>query len=440
MKERISSGHPGWRHPLEPNCGVDARSGLLEERKGVAVNFMPIPVSRGMQLCPRAASLRWRLYAYSTDIAPELVHTYAYQPEANWATFRPDWSDDGWRQGRAEAGFDGYARIAVAGAAPGARLCDLFEEEIPRPGPAPDWIAEEADRVAARVSALRRSGDAVLLLISDTHETTGGIWRDTLRCLKETAGRVGPDRLIHLGDLTDGMLPADYTMWIAGGIRRDMEALGLPLDGCLGNHDWNAFRGNPGRLTAGQCARSVLGRDTPWTKADLPQARLRLVYLDSFDPERGERYGFSGREMLWLWRTLARTPKGWRVAVFSHVPPLPEIHVWSKRIRGGETVLRLLERHHRRRGRVLCWIHGHNHVDQTMTTRMFPIVGIGCGKLEDFHEHKPAGGVTPPRRRGGPSQELFDVVLIHMDNSVDFIRFGAGEDRHLEGDACHAAG
>ena len=146
-------------------------------------------------------------------------------------------------------------------------------------------------------------------------------------------------------------------------------------------------------------------------------------------------HGFD-REIRWLRRTLLLTPVRRKVLVFSHVPPVAEIHVWSDTIRNGEAALSILDRFHRRRGGVIGWIHGHNHADQIYEKRAFPIIGIGCGKLEDFTEHKPEGSVTWPREQGGHSQELWDLLLIHpKEGSMDFLRFGAGEDRRVGGNA-----
>ena len=82
---------------------------------------------------------------------------------------------------------------------------------------------------------------------------------------------------------------------------------------------------------------------------------------------------------------------------------------------------------------MLGWIHGHNHADQIYDKRAFPIIGIGCSKIEDFLEHKPEGAVTYSRQQGGETQELWDLLVIHPSKmSMDFLRFGAGEDRHVE--------
>ena len=124
---------------------------------------------------------------------------------------------------------------------------------------------------------------------------------------------------------------------------------------------------------------------------------------------------------------------GWRVLVFSHVPPLPEIHVWSREIRHGRAMLRALEALARSgRNPVLGWIHGHNHTDQIIQPGRVPVIGIGCSKLESFPEHKPEGSRTWPRKPGCPEQELWDAVLIpDGENRLYLFRYGAGADRRV---------
>ena len=197
----------------------------------------------------------------------------------------------------------------------------------------------------------------------------------------------------------------------------------------------DACTGTAAAVTAfAACARLYQGRETPWYNVDLADGKLRMLFMDSFDPEERDRYGFSKEQIRWLKRVLWTTPRGTKLLVFSHVPPAAEIHVWSDTIRNGEKILRILERFHRRRGRaVLGWIHGHNHADQIYDKRAFPIIGIGCSKIEDFLEHKPEGAVTYSRQQGGETQELWDLLVIHPSKmSMDFLRFGAGEDRHVE--------
>ena len=423
-------------YPMESGRDADPLSGLLIERPDVSIHYFPFPVRAGTSLQPFEQDGKYKLYFYLADIPPELIHTYSYQQEANWTTYSPERSCCQWRTGKWTSPEDGFVRIAVPSALDRSCLNDLFliEPAYQEDETIPAWMREEEDALIRRVEEKRREGDAVIILLADTHFTIGGIWPDTLKSLRIAADGLHPDAVVHLGDFTDGMLPGKLTTIVARRMISQMQGLSGRLLCCLGNHDHNYFRGNPELMTLSDCARLYLNRDVPWYCEDLKEQKVRLLFMDSFDPREKERYGFSDREIRWLRRTLRSVPPGYRVLVFSHVTPVAELHVWSKTIRNGEKALRLLERFHRRRkNAVLGWIHGHSHADQIYRGRAFPVIGIGCGKLEDFTEHKPAGAVTWPRKKGDASQELWDILLIHpADGGIDLLRFGAGEDRHSE--------
>ena len=196
--------------------------------------------------------------------------------------------------------------------------------------------------------------------------------------------------------------------------------------------DRNFFRGNTQGFSLKACSQLCLGRDDPDYYTDYPEQRLRMIFLDSFDPERGERYGFSVKTLRHLLEMLDETPYGWRVLLFSHVPPLARLHVWSNTILGSEDAMDLVNRFRRKRNLMVAWVHGHNHAEQVFNGPGFPIVSLGCSKLEAFPEYKPEGSVTRMRRWGEPSQELWDVLVFHVHGSdFDLIRYGAGADRYI---------
>lgn len=115
------------------------------------------------------------------------------------------------------------------------------------------------------------------------------------------------------------------------------------------------------------------------------------------------------------------------------MPPLPEIHFWSDQIRNGEELLQILEEYHRTGKKILAYVHGHNHGEQIYRERLFPIVSLGCNKMEDFQDKKPAGSWTYCRQQGTVTEDLWDVMIVHRDHSgIDFVRFGAGEDKHVD--------
>ena len=107
------------------------------------------------------------------------------------------------------------------------------------------------------------------------------------------------------------------------------------------------------------------------------------------------------------------------------------MHVWSKTIRGGDLLLRLLQRFNRKGNRICGFIHGHNHSEQVNTQFSFPIISLGCNKPEYFEEHKPEGSHTEKRDMHTVTQDLFDVLIIHPEGTLDRIRFGAGTDGRI---------
>ena len=96
-------------------------------------------------------------------------------------------------------------------------------------------------------------------------------------------------------------------------------------------------------------------------------------------------------------------------------------------------IVSLLQNYNQNKNTVLGYIHGHSHCDQINTECGFPIVSVGCNKMEYFHEYKPEGSVTYQREIGKVSQDLWDgLVITPSKNRLAFIRFGAGEDRIIE--------
>ena len=53
--------------------------------------------------------------------------------------------------------------------------------------------------------------------------------------------------------------------------------------------------------------------------------------------------------------------------------------------------------------------------------------------MEDFKREKPEGSWTYDRQQGTVTEDLWDVMVVHTDCAgIDFVRFGAGEDRHVD--------
>ena len=306
-----------------------------------------------------------------------------------------------------------------------------------------EWIDAEANAAAEKVQ-----GNNLLrtyILLADSHFTYNGTWDDTVACMSAVAkalkgNGIRMDRIIHLGDLTDGLLPLDRTREIEQGCICDMEQImaenALPKgesvsgrdsnDGnpilCFvpGNHDYNYFRGNP----------EIKYPTTPQYYVDEPEQKLRLIFLDSFDPKEELRYGFTEYCIHWVDAVLNMMPQDYVAIIFSHVPPIKQLHAWSDWIRNSHILMPVLDKY---ADRILAYINGHSHCDHLFNdlhNGRFPIISINCAKCEYFLDHKPEGAVVPFRKLGDRTQESFDIMQVDTaKREIYFTRFGAGQDR-----------
>lgn len=421
-----------------PGFAVDEETGLLVDDFACWTNWEPIKLCAGSTILGAREGYRYRIVRYSENFDESLVREYSYDAESNWTSLESALPPNEWLEGEYPIPDTCYVRITVQriGAIVSQGFLTIGEvvkikSTVPPEAPLPDYFAAEINRVSARVDELREPGDLVLVAVADIHYSTGCIWPETARNIQEVCKRVHPAAIVQLGDISDGLAPLLVTKSFVSRVLCDLKANDLPVFSCVGNHDMNCFRGNTECLTIDESSQLYLGRNDPWYYEDFANEHLRCIFLNSFNPERKDRYGFEKREVRWLARTLRTMPDGWKAMVFSHVPPLPEIHHWSNVIFNGPEAMKVLERFNSRRpGTIMAFVHGHNHADAVYWKQTFPIISIGCAKYEDFIGYKPEGGYTPARQRGDATQDLWDVLVIKAQvGKIHLVRFGAGKDR-----------
>ncbi len=455
------------RTPLEFEAGkrLVPETGQSEASDGsYACTTQFYEAAAGSRLVLEDPEYRFDVATYAPEIPERFIYTYSYAPEENWTTYNHDYFDDYLRGN--DYTFERAARFRVcvrradggavsADAAAAALSFAAREDRTARQQEAERdaaIFAEEIEDTAKKLAACREGAPAdsfAAALLADTHYAVGGTWESTLRTLKAVHEKAGFDGVIHLGDFTDGSVSKKQNTAYTKKVLEDLSSLGAPLYVLTGNHDSNYFFANPDTMTEDEqeelygsylAADAVRGghgfgsRLHPlWYYTDRAELSLRMIFLTSFDHREQQRYGYPEAEVRWVKKLLSETPEGWSILVFSHVPPLPEIHYWSDEIRNGEELISALEEAGGTRGiKVMGLIHGHNHAEQIYRGRKFPIISIGCAKLEYFEDRKPEGSQTWYRKQGEVSQELWDVLVVHPKaGKLDFIRFGAGEDRHL---------
>lgn len=285
-----------------------------------------------------------------------------------------------------------------------------------RDGIPSDWITEEASAVAGRI----KEGLPSFVLLADSHFTFNGTWDDTVASMKALSEKTKISGIIHLGDMSDGLLPLAKTEEIETRCISDMESLGAPVYIVPGNHDYNYFKGNPEIKYPEKLRYYIDGEDE----------KMRLIIIDSFDPKEEVRYGFSDECITWLDECLKEMPGDYSALIFSHLTPLVRLQAWTKDIRNRVKLMDVLNKH---ATKILAFINGHNHCDHLFNdlhNGQFPIISINCAKCEYFTDHKPAGAFVPERKLGDRTQESFDIMQVDTDKKEIYLtRFGAGTDR-----------
>lgn len=381
-------------------------------------------------------------YALRRDL--KFKETYCYLPESAWVTYNKDLRPSDYTSDAYTFKNDCYYKICLK-KTNGSQMeeADLaairkkllfspcFRTQDGDNHPIKPWFHEEIQQTIASVKAQATSeNDLKLIVLTDTHHVLNGPWPDTENNIKAVVDAVKPDAIIHLGDLSDGILSKEKTLRLADEVIQGLKKNDVPLYMALGNHDANYFWNNQEVLTLEEQAKAYLGRDKPYYYVDVKGRRL--IFLSAYDNTNQHRYGFLDEEVVWLAQVLRETDEGTKVMIFSHDAPLARLDYWSDTIYNGDRVVEILEQDNRRTGRILGFIHGHTHGDYIYEGLSFPIVSIGCNKCEDFRDYKPEGAKTWPRAFDDVSQDLWEYVIVSEERAgARFIRFGAGEDRSI---------
>lgn len=439
--------------PIKAEVGLklNAETGMVEDSDDTwMATYHLYYAFPGSYLSLNNSQYRYAVATYDKQVNGSYIYTYCYQKEENWTTYNHDFYEGKLGAGSYFFEDERYFRVCLKRAdglsivkEPEADLEDIVTfirgEEV---APERPWFDEEIRGTATQVLKKKRIAKKTIsiAILADTHYVVGGTWEDTMYNLQAVHEQAGFEAIIHLGDITDGMMPKRITEEYVNIVVSGLKKMDVPVYLVQGNHDSNYFSNNPEVMSNKEqfelyhsCSPQDVVREerNVWYYVDRGELKLRMLFLSSFDHKESVRYGFPGEELEWVRRTLRDTPKDYKVLVFAHVPPLPEIHFWSDEIRNGEELIEILEEHNKKcNPRIIAYVHGHNHADQVYTERNFPIISLGCNKCEYFVDKKPVGAVTYERMLGTVTQDLWDVMIVNTEEEkIDFVRFGAGEDR-----------
>lgn len=354
------------------------------------------------------------------------IYSYDYEPNESWSS-------------------DGSVEVDTARVEAFMKRTDVVDE-----------IAKTAQSI--REAKGGSANKVIFTLLSDTHYVINGNWEYTASTLEAVYSRLREehglevDGIIHLGDLTDGILSREICSDYSHRVLDELSSFGKPVVIAVGNHDSNYFRGNSeimdetmqynmyvDTLVKNNAALGVTTTVFEASKlcyrTDLPKHNLVMFSLSAYDNSEKNRYGFSLEQIDWLKDQLSGLEEGKRVIILSHDAPLTHLDFWAKEIRNGELLCDALDEwnicHDRR---IVGFFHGHTHADFVCSERSYPIISVACSKIEYFEDKKPEGSIVPVRYEDEVTQELWDTLVLDVETGdMDMIRFGAGFDRRIKG-------
>lgn len=438
---------PGYRTALADGVLVPDSSKHMATEK-----FYHATVGSSLSL--REENYLFAVAIYSLERNPVYMYSYAYQKEENWATYTGNLTPDDY--GKEDYFFERecYFRVCVKRVdgenmteedfKHSETLLEFYDAQhtyTEKP-----YFSQEIEDTVSAINQEENSTDMRICLLADTHFTINGTWEDTVNNIQSVAEQIDYDTIIHLGDLTDGMLSKRLTVEYVERMINDLKKCGVPLYITPGNHDYNYFRNKANAFTAEEMRQLYRLYGDPDSGAgfgrheealdyyiDFREYSVRMIFLSSFDDTAPIRYGYKDYQLQWLKTVLYDAEAGTRFLIFSHDVPLAKLDYWSYYIENGEDLLDILEEcNAMKEYQVIGFFYGHTHADYIFEECSFPVISIGCAKLEYFTDKKPEGAITWEREENAFTQDLWDSLLIDFEKQqLKLIRFGAGEDRQV---------
>lgn len=415
------------------------------------------------------------------------LYTYDYEPEGNWTTYTKNVTPDSYQASPYIFEEDCFFRVCIKR----SDEQEMTESDEKKKNRIIKWessvtkaelkpfFEEEVEDTVQKIS--QNPGELTLAILTDSHYAVNGTWDDTavnirtvnreLVAKKDSEHGEGFDAIIHLGDMTDGMVSKELTSKRVQSMLEDLKESGAAVLVMPGNHDSNYFWNKARAFTCEEmkelygvkdgvlhkqngrktelshnilaCGNEDLGNRCDQERkrnhlnycVDVPAYHLRMIFLDSFEDKGPIRYGYSEETLRWLEDTIGNAHDTFgqelKLLIFSHDAPLAQLDYWSYHIRNGNELVDILDRENKRDDTcVIGLLYGHTHADSVYEGASFPMIGIGCNKLEYFLDKKPEGCTVPHRKMTDVSQDLWDVLKIDFDSQMMYLtRFGAGEDR-----------
>ena len=353
---------------------------------------------------------------------------------------------------------------------------------------------EERLQTIASIEQYSDSNSVVLCVLTDNHLTSSSVNKNaneaSLQNISYIVNNVTTDGVVHLGDMiaeslykTDGKTNEELYDIMNAYITK-VNALHPCTFIINGNHDGekgNSFCQERWLQMVKPLNDNYVTREegTPYFYYDVPNKGVRCVFMAIPDNTKDNTIetGFSPRLLSWLQEDAFDVEDGTDVIIFAHIPVihanyyyktggrLPNrdsfegmCNAFNAHIRYSDDLVNV-DYSCKSKSKIVAYISGHAHTDLvaepgyrydgTMiygsdasvkdhtyeNTLSFPVILIGHNFFNSNTNGSIArnGGVNHPRKGGTYTQDLWDTMIYKKSTGeIHFIRFGAGEDRHIK--------
>ena len=336
------------------------------------------------------------------------------------------------------------------------------------------FFQEELQDTVHKVRALQEEGTFSFLIVTDSHifPPRDRFYQHQLRGyenVKALNEALPLQAVFHLGDIPwvnwtpetlDYWQEENIEKWFAVTREKFCEANANSFF-VSGNHDsagaqppvpatWHR------QMVAPQKAR-ITGYvpDKAYYYVDYPAQKLRAIcMMSSHTDETGSHQGIYQEQVEWLASDALRVPAGWKILLFTHIYPEAEPYYCSKQNENAQEFAKFLWAFQNKTvspselfpgdfrdagdGEIVAMFFGHGHTDWVVAPGFLPFYGIETGS-DLVHVPQagswrlPEGCSVAPRQRETVTEALWDVVVYNpRKGCLDFVRFGSGEDRHID--------
>lgn len=413
---------------------------LVDNSKHHMVSEELHKANSGDRICLLNGNYIYAIAIYSLERNLKYCYTYDYQKEENWTTYTQNLSVDSYTDEEFVFSSTCFFRVNVK-RKDGQELLEsrddtnvialypFCENQI---SGVKTCFAETVDDTIKKLGDIQNDRTMTLCVVADSHYTINGTWEDTANNIFEVNKNVKCDAIIHLGDLTDGMVSKKLTSIYVSRILSDLGRVGVPVYITLGNHDYNYFH-NQHFFTDQEIEEVYRLKSGKNYFVDQDEYGVRMIFLDSFDNNATIRYGYQKETIEWVQKVIYSSKPNTKFIFFSHCPPLACLDYWSYYTRNGRQLLELLDDiNHNTSYHIIAFFYGHTHADYVFEKASFPIISTACSKLESFPDKKPKDVCVWGREAESNSQDLWDDFVFDFEKEViHAIRFGAGVDRSV---------